>query len=196
MSEQLKNKIIEHLKSDDYRPQKPHKLARELEHHEEEDYPEFREALQDLVKHGRVVLGAGGNVLLPSEQPRKDEFVGTYRAKKGGFGFVVPTDATAHEDLYIPRGQSNGAISGDVVKARITNRRKGNDGKTLFEGQIVEIVERSQKRFAGTLQKQAQDTWVVLPDGNTLTKPILAPDADSRHIKVDTKIVIEITTYP
>ena len=196
MSEQLKNKIIAHLKSEEYRPQKPRKLARELEHHEEEDYPEFREALQDLVKHGRVVLGAGGNVLLPGDQPRKDEFVGTYRAKKGGFGFVVPTDATAHEDLYIPRGGNNGAISGDVVKARITNRRKGEEGKTLYEGQIVEIVERSQKRFVGTLAKQARGTWVVLPDGNTLTDPILAPDAASRHIKPGTKVVIEITSYP
>src|SRR4051812_8849037 len=196
MSEQLKNKIIEHLKSEDYQGLKPRRLARELEHHEEEDYPEFRQALDDLVRMGRVVLGGGGNVLLTSEQPRKDEFVGTYRAKKGGFGFVVPTDATAHEDLYIPRGAHNGAISGDIVKARITNRRTGNDGKTLFEGQIVEIVERSQKRFAGTLQKQAQGTWVVLPDGNTLTDPILAPDAGSRHIKPGTKVVIEITTYP
>lgn len=196
MSEQLKNKIIEHLKSDEYRGLKPHKLARELEHHDEDDYPEFREALKDLMEKGRVVLGAGGNVLLPTEQPRKDEFVGTYRAKKGGFGFVVPTDATAHEDLYVPKGAHNGAISGDIVKARITNRRTGQEGKTLYEGQIVEIVERSQKRFAGTLQKQAQGTWVVLPDGNTLTEPILAPDAGSRHIKPGTKVVIEITTYP
>src|SRR6478752_2516891 len=78
MSEQLKKKIIEHLKSDEYRGLKPHKLARELEHHDEDDYPEFREALKDLMEKGRVVLGAGGNVLLPTEQPRKDEFVGTY----------------------------------------------------------------------------------------------------------------------
>jgi ribonuclease R len=196
MSEQLKNKIIEHLKSEEYQGLKPRKLARELEHHEEDDYPEFREALDDLVRKGRVVYGEGGNVLLTSEQPRKDEFVGTYRAKKGGFGFVVPTDATAHEDLYVPRGANNGAISGDIVKARITNRRQGQEGKTLYEGQIVEIIERSQKRFVGTLQKQAKGTWVVLPDGNALTEPILAPDAASRHIKVGTKVVIEITTYP
>src|SRR4051812_3575957 len=125
MSEQLKNKIIEHLKSEEYRPQRARTLARDLDAHDEENYHEFRNALRDLMQKGRVVLGAGGNILLPSAQPKRDEFVGTYRAKKGGFGFVAPTDATAHEDLYTPKGQSNGAISGDIVKARITNRRKG-----------------------------------------------------------------------
>jgi ribonuclease R len=195
MSEQLKKKIIDHVKSDEYRPQKPRRLARDLEVHHEDDYPEFREALQDLVKHGRIVLGDGGNVLLPADQPKKDEFVGAYRAKKGGFGFVVPLDPTAHEDLYIPKGANGGAISGDVVKAKITNRRTGSEGKTLYEGRVVEIIERTQKRFVGTLVKQGT-TWKVLPDGNTLTDPILAPDAASRHIKPGTKVVIELTTYP
>jgi ribonuclease R len=194
MSEQLKEKIIEHLKSEDYRPQRPHKLARELEVHQEENYHDFRDALRDLMHQGRIVLGAGGNVVLPSDQPRRDEFVGTYRAKKGGFGFVVPTDPTAHEDLYIPKGDNNGAISGDMVRAKVTNRRPGGEGRTLMEGRITEIIERGQKRFVGSLVKQHNE-WMVLPDGNTLTDPILAPDAASRHIKVGTKVVIEITNY-
>jgi ribonuclease R len=194
MSEQLQNKIIERLKSESYQPQRPRKLARDLNVHEEENYHEFRNALRDLMHEGRVVLGAGGNIILPSAQPHRDEFVGVYRAKKGGFGFVVPTDPTAHEDLYVPKGAHGGAINGDVVRARITNRRQG-DGKTLFEGRITEIIERSQKRFVGSLIKQGA-VWQVLPDGNTLTQAILAPDAASRHIKPGTKVVIELTTYP
>src|SRR5688572_3990718 len=58
----------------------------------------------------------------------------------------------------------------------------------------MEIIERGQKRFAGSLVKQ-HGQWLVLPDGNTLTDPILAPDAASRHIKPGTKVVIEITSY-
>jgi len=194
MSEQLQNKIIERLKSEDYQPLRPRKLARDLNVHQEENYHEFRDALRDLMHEGRVILGAGGNLVLPSEQPRGDEFVGVYRAKKGGFGFVVPTDPAAHEDLYVPKGAHGGAISGDVVRARITNRRQG-EGKTLYEGRITEIIERSQKRFVGSLMKQGT-IWKVYPDGNTLTQPILAPDAGSRHIKPGTKVVIELTTYP
>jgi ribonuclease R len=195
MSENLQEKIIEHLKSDEYRPQRPRKLARELNVHDDDQYHGFRNALRELMHEGRIVLGAGGNVLLPSQQPRGDTFVGTYRAKKGGFGFVVPTDPTDREDLYVPKGANNGAISGDIVKAQVTNSRRGDEGRTLSEGRIIEIVERSTKRFVGSLVKQ-HNQWMVLPDGNTLTEPILAPDAASRHIKVGTKVVIELTSYP
>jgi ribonuclease R len=194
MSEQLQTRIIERLKSEDYRPSRSRKLARDLNVHHEDSYHEFRDALRELMHQGRVVLGAGGNIVLPSEQRNPDEFVGTYRAKKGGFGFVVPTDPGAHEDLYIPKGEHGGAISGDIVRARITNRRKG-EGRTLYEGRITDILQRSQKRFVGSLIKQGT-RWLVLPDGNTLTEPILAPDAASRHIKPGTKVVIELTTYP
>src|SRR5262249_19641157 len=110
MSEQLQSKIITHLKSERYRPQRPRKLARELNLHADENYPAFREALRDLMDEGRVVLGAGGNVVLPTQrEARTDGFVGTYRHNKRGFGFVVPTDPTSHEDLFIPPGENNGA---------------------------------------------------------------------------------------
>jgi ribonuclease R len=194
MSDQLQNRIIEHLKSSKYRPQQAKSLARDLDVHKDSSYHEFRDALRELMHQGRVCLGSGENIVLPSHQAARDEFVGTYRAKKGGFGFVVPSDPTAHEDLYVPKGANEGAISGDIVRAKITNRRQG-EGKTLFEGRIVEIIERGQKRFVGSLIKQGTQ-WLVLPDGNSLTAPILAPDAGSRHIKPGTKVVIELTTYP
>ena len=117
MSEQLQNRIIERLKSENYRPTKPRRLAHELNVTEEQSYHDFRDALKELMHEGRIVLGAGGNVLLPTDQPKGDEFVGVYRAKKGGFGFVVPTDPTAHEDLFIPEGGNAGAMTGDMVRA-------------------------------------------------------------------------------
>ena len=192
--EQLQSKILSHLQSGRYRPQKPRTLAHELDLAGEDDYHAFRDALRELHHQGRVVLGAGGTVVLPSQDQRRDEFLGTYRGNKRGFGFVVPADPTSHEDLYIPEGENNGAITGDVVRAKITSRGQ-RDGKTIYSGRITDIVERSQKKFVGTLVK-AGGEWTVMPDGNTLTEPILAPDAASRHIKPGTKVVIELTTYP
>ncbi len=79
----------------------------------------FRGALRELMHEGRVVMGAGGTIVLPSFQSR-NEFTGTYRHNRRGFGFVVPTDPAAHEDLYVPEGQNGGAITGDLVRAVIT----------------------------------------------------------------------------
>ena len=192
--EQLQSKILSHLTSGGYRPKKPRAIAHDLDLAGEEDYHAFRDALRELRHQGRVVLGAGGTVVLPSPDQRRDAFLGTYRGNKRGFGFVVPHDATAHEDLYIPEGDNNGAITGDVVRATITSRGQ-RDGKAIYSGRITEIVERSQKRFVGTLVRSGGE-WSVMPDGNTLTEPILAPDAASRHIKPGAKVVIELTSYP
>ncbi|HET6252394.1 MAG TPA: ribonuclease R [Tepidisphaeraceae bacterium] len=194
MVEPIQAKILSHLKSQQYRPQKPRGLAKELQFTDEEVYSNFRGALRDLMREGRVVLGASGAVMLPGQSSARDEFIGTYRHNKRGFGFVVPNDPTSHEDLFIPEGQNAGAITGDVVQAKITSRGH-KDGKTIYNGRIVEILQRTQKRFVGSLVKKGNE-WTVLPDGNTFTDPILAPDAAARHIKPGTKVVVELTSYP
>jgi ribonuclease R len=194
MSEQLKSQILAHLGETGYQPKEERALARALGLAGRDQFPAFREVLHELMSHGRVVRGAAGSILIPMERTSTNEVTGSYRHNKRGFGFVVPTDPSGHEDLFIPEGNNGGAITGDIVRAKITSRGHKN-GKPSFTGRITEIVTRSQKRFVGTLQKQGT-TWVVLPDGNTLTEPILAPDAASRHIRPGTKVVIELTTYP
>lgn len=194
MSKQLQDRIIEHLQSSGYRPTKPRRLAHEMNLAGEQQYPSFRQALRQLMHEGRVVLGARGAVVLPSQRISRDEFIGTYRHNRRGFGFVIPTDPTSHEDLYIPQGENSGALTGDIVRAKITSRGR-RDGRMIYTGRITEIVERKNKRFAGTLGK-ISGVWVVHPDGNTLVEPILTPDAASRHIKPGTKVVVELTSYP
>src|SRR5437016_4460637 len=194
MVDSLQTRIIEHIKSERYRPVKPRGLARELNVHEEEHYHAFRGALRELMHAGRLVLGAGGAVVLPSQMQGHDEFTGTYRQNRRGFGFVVPTDPAAREDLFIPEGQNGGAMTGDIVRAKIVNREQ-REGRTMYRGRITEILQRTQKRFVGSLSRKGNE-WMVYPDGNALTEPIMTPDAASRHIRPGTKVVVELTTYP
>jgi ribonuclease R len=194
MSKQIQEKILSHLKSSRYQPAKPRRLAHELNLSGETSYPTFREALRELMHEGRVSLGARGAIVLPTQHSAREGILGRYRHNPRGFGFVIPTDPGSHEDLFIPEGENGGAISGDIVRAKITSRGQ-RDGRTLYTGRITEIVQRTHKRFAGTLTKLAGQ-WAVIPDGNTLTEPINTPDAASRHIKVGTTVVVELTTYP
>ena len=194
MSEQFQSKILEHLKSPAYRPKKPRVIADELKVGDEKNYHAFRDALRELMHAGRIVAGASGTVMLPTVRTQEGLITGAYRHNKRGFGFVVPTDPMGHEDLFIPEGHNNGAMGGDIVRAKITNKSH-RDGKAMFTGKVTEIIERTQKRFVGSLAKISGE-WVVLPDGNMLTEAILTPDAASRHIKIGTKVVVELTTYP
>jgi len=183
-------KILSYLKSDRARALKPRGLAKELQV-EDGDYNAFREALKQLMHEGRVVLGGGGAVVLPAQMQRQDLIVGTYRQHRRGFGFVIPRDPSTHEDLFIPEAQNGGAITGDIVSSKITSRGE-RDGKTIYEGRIIEILERTHTRFAGTLVRQ-RGQWMVLPDGNVLSEAILTPDAASRNIKPGTMVVVELT---
>jgi ribonuclease R len=193
MSE-LQSKILSHVKSGTYRPTKPEVLAEDLRVADDRTYPAFRDALRELMHAGRVVLGTGGTVMVPGGSTARSEFTGTYRHNKRGFGFVVPSDPSDHEDLFIPEGENNGALTGDTVKAKITTSER-REGKVMSRGRITEIIERSQNKFVGTLTKQGKN-WVVLPDGNMIMVPILTPDAASKHIKPGTKVVVELTKYP
>src|SRR2546427_459101 len=56
MSDQLQNRIIEHLKSAKYQPQRPRKLAQQLDVHQEESYHEFRDTLSELIEPGKKRL--------------------------------------------------------------------------------------------------------------------------------------------
>jgi ribonuclease R len=194
MSKQIQEKILNHLKSETYRPQKRRHLAKQLQMADEQQYELFKAALRQLVDEGRVMYGDGGTVVVPSSHERHDTFVGTYRQNKRGFGFVVPSDPDAHEDLYIAESDNGGAITGDVVRVQIT-QKSWRDGKPMHSGQVIQIIKRTNKRFVGSLAKQ-HGQWLVLPDGNTLTEPILTPDAAGRHIKPGTKVVVELTQYP
>ncbi len=193
MPDPIEQRILQHLGSRSYRPQRPGELAEQLDIPQDQ-YHAFRDALREMMHEGRVISGSRGAVLLPSDSGRRDTFIGTYRHNRRGFGFVIPTDPQSHEDLFIPPGESGGALTGDTVRATITSRGR-RDGKAIYSGRILEILKRGNSRFVGTLQKQGT-RWLVLPDGNALTEPVLTPDAGSRRIKPGTKVVVELTQFP
>ena len=129
-----------------------------------------------------------------SAKPGPDEVVGTYRQNRKGFGFVIPTDPSQTDDLYIgERENPPGAITGDIVRAKIVSRNK-RDGRVMLNGRIIEVLERKQTRFVGSLAKKFGQ-WCVLPDGNALIEPIFTPDAATKYLAEGTKVVAEITEF-
>lgn len=190
----LQKRILEHVAAEGYQPQRPRQLAKALALAGEGHYGTFRSALRDLMDEGRVALGSSGAIVLPSSRVGKNELVGTYRHNRKGFGFVVPTDPQGHEDLFVPPGNNEGAITGDVVRAKIIPRGQ-REGRSMYEGRVLEILERKHTRFVGTVSKVG-DRWFVYPDGNTFTEPIHTPDAAARYVTPGTKVVVELTTFP
>lgn len=190
MPEIFKEKILKHLKHADYKPLKLTHLAKELGV-SSEDYPQFKLAFDLLQQAGHVVIGAGNLIGLPAMSGR---FTGRFRANPKGFGFVIPLEPSAHGDLFIPPGQTADAMNGDTVVAKVV--RKGmRAGQVRLSGKIIEILERAQNKFVGTLVK-LPDGWIVQPDGTQFLEPISVDDVTAKNAREKDKVVAEIISYP
>jgi len=190
MAEIFKRKIIKLLKHADYKPVKLAKLAKALGV-SSEDYPRFKEAFEQLRRGGQVVIGERNLVGLPG---LSGQVIGTFRANPKGFGFVIPLEPTAHGDLFIPPDETGGAMTGDIVAARVVKKGR-RAGQMRFSGKVVEVLERAQNRFVGTLLK-GEEGWIVQPDGKGFTEPISVDDITAKNASRKDKVVVEILSYP
>jgi ribonuclease R len=64
------------------------------------------------------------------------EVVGTFEDNRA-FGFVIADDKRIPNDIFIPKGKMNGAVSGHKVIARIT---KYPENRMSAEGEIIQIL--------------------------------------------------------
>lgn len=186
----LAERILQFIQAKGYTPRQIEDLAEAMNLGDEEQ-GDFHAACKALMKNGRIVLGAG-NALMLAEPPGR--IVGIFRGNQRGFGFVVPESPNGHGDLFIPVGASGGAITGDTVSAKVLKRGKRN-GKMLYEGRVVSILNRGQSRFVGELQEQL-GRWLVIPDGNTLHAPIGVADVAAKNARAGDQVVVEVIRYP
>lgn len=189
MPERYAQAIVKYLAEQGSSSLKPRQLARQMGIGDEH-YNTFRDAIKQLRDDGRVVLGSGSALTLPE---MGNEVTGFFRQNPRGFGFVIPENPNAHGDLFIPPDGAGGAMTGDLVRA-VARRGGKRDGRTMYEGKIVEILQRGHSRFVGLLQKTG-DVHFLVPEGKKFTQPILLRDVGAAGPKLGTKVVVEIVDY-
>jgi ribonuclease R len=211
MPTRFKQRVIEHLAHDTYRPADIGTVARDMRI-EPDDRAAFEQAIDMLVDEGRLIVGRDQRLRLPALGDAEDmEVVGSFRLHPRGFGFIIPETKFREGDIFVPQGSTGGAMSRDRVRARLVrgrkqpgkggsgrDRREGGAGPVEYVGRITEIIERGQENFTGTLVRRGNQ-WLVEPDGRVLHEPILIRDPHSKtpgKAKEGDKVVFEITQYP
>jgi ribonuclease R len=187
-------RILDHLSHERYKPSTLKAVAQELRI-SEEDWKAFEEAAKKLEEEGKLRTGRDGLVRLPTYP---DEVIGKFKLNPRGFGFVIPQQQFEGGDLFVPRGSTRDAVSGDLVRAEVIRRerhRAADEKHSPYIARIVEVLERGQEHFVGVLQKRGAN-WFVEPDGRSLTEPILIRDPHAKNAKVGDKVVIEMLHYP
>ena len=190
MPEIFKEQIVKLLKHPDYTPLKLAQLAKAMGV-SSQDYPQFKTAFDQLRQAGHIMIGERSLISLPALTGR---ITGTFRANPRGFGFVTPLEPNAHGDLFIPPGSTAEALTGDIVAAKVVKKDK-RAGQTRCSGKIVEILQRTQNRFVGTLLKTPEG-WAVQPDGKVFFEPIGVDDVSAKSARQKDKVVVEILTWP
>ena len=190
MPQVYKDRILKFLKREEYQPLKGAQLARALGV-ADDAYAEFKVAFDELRRAGHIVIGSGNLVALPA---MASQVVGVFRANPKGFGFVCPLEPNAHGDLFIPPDATADAMNGDTVLAKVN--RKGKRGlEVRYTGEVLEILERANNRFVGTLMRHPE-AWIVQPDGSRFIEPIIVEDVTAKNAREKDKVVVEILSYP
>jgi ribonuclease R len=190
MARVYKERILKFLRHPDYQPVKLAQLAKSLGV-DADAFSQFKEAFDALRQAGHIVIGAGNLVTLPTLAA---QIVGRFRANPKGFGFVVPLEPNTHGDLFIPPDETAEAMTGDVVLAKV--KRTGKRGMEMrYAGQILQILERANNQFVGTLMRHPE-AWIVQPDGGDFIEPIVVEDVTAKGAREKDKVVVEILSYP
>jgi ribonuclease R len=106
-----------------------------------------------------------------------------------GNGFLAVEGMT--QDVFIPSGKMMSAMHGDKVRASVSIRRKNG----RMEAEIVEILERANHQFVGTLQ--VSDTYAFLvPDSDKVQQDFFIPGKWLGEAKNGEKVLVEIVEWP
>ncbi|MEM9881682.1 MAG: VacB/RNase II family 3'-5' exoribonuclease [Planctomycetota bacterium] len=192
MPQRYTRRILDHLADRRYAPSTARELVEDLAvPAEQADL--FRRAIDELLAAGQVVRGTADTIALP---PPGKNMVGTFRRHEKGFGFLVPDELTEHGDLFIPPGNVGDAMTGDRVKAKVIHeKRRSATGKSPYVGRIVEVLQRAERQYAGTLRKRGSRSGVA-SDGRVFTAPVRVGDPPAKNARAGDKVVIELTRYP
>ncbi|QDS95849.1 Ribonuclease R [Roseimaritima multifibrata] len=197
VSKELTDRVLQLIHSPNYQPGKPKQLASALKLDAEETR-ELKRVIKWLAAQGQLAYGSNHMIISPALARGNIDIVrGSFRPAVGGFGFVRPnsggTETEAPDDIFIPPGETLGALYGDVVEIRVRGRsnRRGNG----MEGTVLKIIERSRRQFTGSYRLENGESMVYL-DGVPYEAPISVGDVRGLPVENDDKVVVEMVEFP
>ncbi len=124
---------------------------------EDDDFIEF---FKSMILTGKLIELKSGKY---GYSGKMNMLTGIIDIHPKGFGFVIPDDGS--DDVYVPLHNIGIALDKDRVVVKILSNKKR-------EGKIVNILERSTKKIAGTLKKNGKYFYLI-PDDKKMTRNIL-----------------------
>jgi ribonuclease R len=187
----LTEQILSALARQNYTPLKPKVLARKLGVSSAQ-YPEFRRALCDLLRDGRIEVGKNHTV---RATPPHGTVTGTYRRTGTGVGYVRPhpLEGKVGPEVRIAEEDARDAATGDTVLVRITRKPSRPDLNPL--GEVLRVLERASRDFVGTYFERDGEGYVRV-DGTVFSHSVWVGDPGAKGARPDDKVVFEMVRFP
>lgn len=129
-------------------------------------------------------------------QRKSEDMVGTFERKHNGLHQVI---VEGHEVPFtVLDGDDMQALSGDKVRIQKIagrNRIHTSRGSAGPQARVIEVTERIEHRYVGTLQKNSKYAFVT-PDNRALDKDIYIPNELLGKAKDGDKVVIDFQRWP
>jgi len=114
---------------------------------------------------------------------------GHFERRSNGKNFFVSDEDG--DNIFVAERNSAHAMNGDKVRIQLLARRKGREP----EGEVVEILERKQTRFVGTLSVQQHYAFLEM-DSKILANDIFIPKDKLKGGKTGDKALVQIVEWP
>ena len=117
------------------------------------------------------------------------ELTGTFHRKSNGKNFFVPEDGG--DSIFIAERNSAHAMNNDKVRIVFFAKRKHKEA----EGEVVEILERANDTFVGTLEVSKSYAFLVT-ENRTLANDIFIPKEKLKGGKTGDKAIVKVVEWP
>ena len=199
----LSKRILESLTQGKNEKLNYKQIAAKVGIYDKQGREEVKEQIDRLVE-AKLLLKAGrGKYRINYKQLKgkdngRNYVVGRIEMKRSGMAFVIPQsesndtrDESQSEDIFIADGNLGNALNNDLVKVIVFPARKGKRP----EGQVVEVMQRSQKQIVGTISIRKGVAYFV-PDNVYYRRDIIIPGRLLNKAKNGDKVVVVIVDWP
>lgn len=145
-----------------------------------------RDILDDMVADGFLTQYGIGKYGL---NQRGVEMIGTFQRKSNGKNSFIPEDGG--DPVLIAERNSGHAMNNDKVRVGFYAKRKNREP----EGEVIEIIERSQSTFVGTLDISKNYAFLVT-ESKTLANDIFIPQDKLKGGRNGEKALVKIIEWP
>ena len=115
--------------------------------------------------------------------------VGTFQRKSNGKNSFIPEGGG--EPIFVAERNSAHAMNNDKVKITFYAKRKNREA----EGEVIEILERANDTFVGTLEVAKSYAFLVT-ENRTLANDIFIPKDKLKGGKTGDKAIVKVTEWP